>query len=134
MEPFDEAIGQRLGERVRERRLELGWSQAALAEHIDTSVEYVSMIERGARLPSLRTLITAGRALGLSLDALVGEHGEPADDALVVAARAVPAAIRPYVTRMLLAVAEPPGAPSSPNPGDSRSGRKLAKRAPTRRR
>ena len=102
-------MAARLGQRVRARRLALGWSQAALAERLTTSVEYVSMLERGTRLPSLPTFVALGDALALSLDALVAgqAEGSPEPDVLEAAARAVPAAVRPLVARMLVAIADP---------------------------
>ena len=93
--------------RIRERRDALGWSQAKLAERIDTSIEYVSMLERGVRLPSLPTLVAVGEPLALSLDTLVAERvvavHEP--DVLEAAARGVPAALRPLIARVRVAVA-----------------------------
>jgi transcriptional regulator with XRE-family HTH domain len=104
----DAALAKRIGAAIRRRRSDLGWSQATLAERIETSVEYTSMLERGARLPSVPTLVALAGALGASIDDLVrGERSPRDDEALIAAARAVPPAIRPLVTQMLLAVAEP---------------------------
>lgn len=108
----DASIAKRLGIQVRKRRVSLGWSQATLAERIETSVEYVSMLERGARLPSVPTLVDLAKSLETTADTLLGElSARSADDALVVHARAVPTPYRAIVTRMLAAVAEPPSAP-----------------------
>jgi transcriptional regulator with XRE-family HTH domain len=40
-------------------------SQAALAKKAKVSVSYVSMLERGARVPPLDTLETIAKALGI---------------------------------------------------------------------
>lgn len=106
----DAALAKRIGVAIRRRRSEIGWSQATLAERIETSVEYTSMLERGARLPSVPTLVALADALGASIDDLVRGERERStrdDESLLAAARAVPQAIRPLVTQMLLAVAEP---------------------------
>ncbi len=109
MDSKDEALAARIGATVRRRRKELGWRQAGLAERICTSVEYISMIERGARMPSVPTLVALGRELGASLDALTG-HGEAeaeGQDALSALARSVPTRYREVVARMLAGIAEP---------------------------
>lgn len=110
MEDADAALARRLGKRLRRRRTDLGWSQATLAEAIGTSVEYVSMLERGARLPSLPTLVALGRALSTSLDALVAVSDAPRseEDRLMILARAIPTPLRVTVARMLAALVEPP--------------------------
>ena len=54
---------RRLGERVREQRRTRGLTQEALAESLDLSVAYVSLIERGGRNPpSYQTSLQAGMA------------------------------------------------------------------------
>ena len=123
MDANDAAIAKRLGIQVRKRRVALGWSQASLAERIDTSVEYVSMLERGARLPSVPTLVDLAKALETSVDTLLGGNAHrTADDPLVVHARAIPTPYRPMITRMLAAVAE--SSVSTYGPPTPRRGRK----------
>lgn len=109
MNAKDTALAKRVGSAVRRRRNDLGWSQAILAERIEASVEYVSMLERGARLPSVPTLVSLTQALGLSSDELLGATGArvPSEDTLVVLARSVPRDARPILTRMLAAIADP---------------------------
>ena len=109
MDAENAGLAKRIGASVRRLREGVGWSQAQLAERIDTSGEYVSMLERGARLPSVPTLLALGHALGSSLDEIAATRGSRSDDdALVALARAVPAAMRPAATAMLRGVAEPP--------------------------
>jgi transcriptional regulator with XRE-family HTH domain len=119
MEPADALLAKRLGARVRSRRSELQLPQSDLAEKIDTSVEYVSMLERGTRLPSLPTLIALAAALETSIDNLLGSAesgnaGSPPPDALDVAAHAVPSRLRDDVARMLRALHERPARPARP--------------------
>ncbi len=68
----------RLGERVRACRQERGLTQAELAESLDVSVAYVSLIERGLRNPPYVTLLAIANALGVSARELVPEGpGKP---------------------------------------------------------
>jgi transcriptional regulator with XRE-family HTH domain len=55
------------GERIRERRLELGLSQRDLAEP-GVCFAYVSRIEAGARNPSVRVLRKLAPKLGVSVE------------------------------------------------------------------
>jgi len=55
-----------LGEKVRTYRHERGLTQEALAESLDLSVAYVSLIERGGRNPPYTTVVAIAHALGVS--------------------------------------------------------------------
>ena len=55
-----------LGEKVRAYRHERGLTQEALAESLDLSVAYVSLIERGGRNPPYTTVVAIAHALGVS--------------------------------------------------------------------
>ncbi len=57
---------RRLGEKVREYRHDRGLTQEALAESLDLSVAYVSLIERGGRNPPYTTVVAIAHALGVS--------------------------------------------------------------------
>ncbi len=57
---------RRLGEKVREYRHERGLTQEALAESLDLSVAYVSLIERGGRNPPYTTVVEIARVMGYS--------------------------------------------------------------------
>lgn len=48
---------------LRERRVELGWSQAKLAREAGVNVETVRMIEEGCTEPRPATLEKIGKAL-----------------------------------------------------------------------
>jgi transcriptional regulator with XRE-family HTH domain len=62
---------RRLGERVREERRGRGLTQESLAESLDLSVAYVSLIERGGRNPPYTTVVAIARALGVPMSRLV---------------------------------------------------------------
>jgi ribosome-binding protein aMBF1 (putative translation factor) len=64
---------RRLGERVREQRRNRGMTQEALAEALDLSVAYVSLIERGGRNPPYTTVVSIARALGVAPAKIVAE-------------------------------------------------------------
>ena len=55
-----------LGERVRSVRHDRGLTQESLADSLDISVAYVSLIERGGRNPPYTTVIAIANALGVS--------------------------------------------------------------------
>jgi transcriptional regulator with XRE-family HTH domain len=57
---------RKLGEKVRTYRHERGLTQEALAESLDLSVAYVSLIERGGRNPPFTTVVAIAHALGVS--------------------------------------------------------------------
>jgi transcriptional regulator with XRE-family HTH domain len=62
---------RKLGERVREQRRNRGLTQEALAEALDLSVAYVSLIERGGRNPPYTTVVAIARALGVPASRIV---------------------------------------------------------------
>jgi transcriptional regulator with XRE-family HTH domain len=90
------AIAPNLGARLRERRLEVGLSQLALAEAAGLSLNFVGSMERGAHLPRLETLATLARVLRttpsdlLRTDAREGERDAWADELVTLAKRLSP--------------------------------------------
>jgi transcriptional regulator with XRE-family HTH domain len=62
---------RKLGDRVREQRRNRGLTQEALAEALDLSVAYVSLIERGGRNPPYTTVVAIARALGVPTSRIV---------------------------------------------------------------
>ncbi|MFT6106057.1 MAG: transcriptional regulator with XRE-family HTH domain [Rickettsiales bacterium] len=62
-----------IGNRVREARKNKGLTQEDLAALIDKTVETVSNIERGIKLPGLATLEDIRKALGVKLSYLVDQ-------------------------------------------------------------
>jgi len=59
-------LGKRLGRRIYDFRKQSGLTQAALAERAKISNEFMSAVERGAKLPSLQVL--EGIAAGLRVE------------------------------------------------------------------
>ncbi len=90
----------KLGGSLRERREAVGWSQARLAEAVSVSPNYIGVLERGEKLPTLETLAALADALGVSSAELLG-GSEPAKDPwldeVMAAARAIPAEHRALV-------------------------------------
>jgi transcriptional regulator with XRE-family HTH domain len=64
-------LAKQFGGAVREHRRKAGWSQAELAEKLSISVDFVGLLERGMRLPSVPVLVEVSRLFGESLDALL---------------------------------------------------------------
>jgi transcriptional regulator with XRE-family HTH domain len=62
---------RKLGESVRSYRQERALTQEALAESLDISVAYVSLIERGGRNPPYTTVVAIARALGVAVRDIV---------------------------------------------------------------
>ena len=60
-----------LGDNVKRRRQNRGWSQAELAQMLDLGASQVSMIERGERMPSVEVLVALARTFGTSVDDLL---------------------------------------------------------------
>jgi transcriptional regulator with XRE-family HTH domain len=58
-------LAKQLGKRIYLFRKQNGLTQAALAERVKISNEFMSGIERGAKLPSLFTLEKIAKALGV---------------------------------------------------------------------
>ena len=69
-----------LGERIKQRRLELEWTQDVLAQKAGISKGFLSDLENGKRGIRAETLLDIGRVLGVSLDSLM--TGEAAEDAI----------------------------------------------------
>ena len=84
-----------VGERIRKRRNELGWTQDALAQKAGISKSFLSDLENGKRNVGADTLYDIARALTLSLDYLMtGKEGEtePASEVQIPSALAAFAA------------------------------------------
>lgn len=62
-----------LGRRIRVERQKRHYSQAALAEKLDISTNFVGQIERGDRKPSLETLVHICNVFHISLDYLLSD-------------------------------------------------------------
>jgi transcriptional regulator with XRE-family HTH domain len=62
-----------LGEAVRAKRKQAGFSQEKLAEKADLSTVFISRIERGVESPSVDNLVKIARALGVRVRDLVDQ-------------------------------------------------------------
>jgi transcriptional regulator with XRE-family HTH domain len=79
-----------IGQRIRKRRQELGWSQRALAQRVSTRQATIADLERGAQKETSTALIRRlAKVLGVTADWLIGMYeeddqgdGEPADVAV----------------------------------------------------
>lgn len=60
-----------LGERIQRWRKDKELTQAELAEKLDLSIAYVSLIERGGRNPPITTVVAIAKALGVTPSMLV---------------------------------------------------------------
>jgi len=60
-----------LGEAVRAKRKDVGYSQEKLAERAGISTVFVSRIERGVESPSVDNLLKIAKALGAQVRDLV---------------------------------------------------------------
>lgn len=60
-----------VGERIRKRRLELGWTQEQLCQKAGISKGFLSDLENDKRSVSAENLLDIARALSLSLDYLM---------------------------------------------------------------
>jgi transcriptional regulator with XRE-family HTH domain len=64
-----------LGERLRQRRVARGWTQAELAERCGLHRTFVGSVERGERNVSVLNLRLMARALRVGLPELLQEDG-----------------------------------------------------------
>lgn len=60
-----------VGERIKQRRLELGWTQDQLCTKADLSKSFLSELENGKRSVSAENLLGIARAMNVSLDFLM---------------------------------------------------------------
>lgn len=70
--------------RVRERRMELGWSQAQLAERAGVSRQLVSAVESGRHEPSVSAALAIASVLGMPVEHLFGGHEAHLDAVAVI--------------------------------------------------
>ena len=67
---------QTIGKRIRLLRKQQHLSQMTLAEMVDKSPTYISLVENGQKGPSLETLIDVANALKVTMDVLLAEYLE----------------------------------------------------------
>jgi transcriptional regulator with XRE-family HTH domain len=66
-----------LGQRLRQRREQAGWSQAEIAQQTGMIQGDLSLLERGKKHVWVDTLLRLAETLGCSLDYLVGMTDDP---------------------------------------------------------
>ena len=62
-----------IGENIRKYRKQKGVSQEELAEAVEVSPNYIGMIERAEKIPSLDTFIKIANSLDTSADLLLAD-------------------------------------------------------------
>jgi len=60
-----------LGKRIKKLRAKQEYSQEAFADHCGLHRTAMSLIERGKRVPNLRTLVTVSRGFGITVSELL---------------------------------------------------------------
>src|SRR4051794_3710504 len=85
-----------VGTRIKERRLELKWTQEVLAQKAGISKSFLSEVENSKRNISAETLLDIAQALGCSLDYLMTGSGTDADDPSVHRDIQFPAALTEF--------------------------------------
>ena len=101
------SFGARLGARLRAQREALGYTQAKLAERAGVSPNYIGVLERGLKLPTLDTLVLIAKALDMSPAELLGDvrPKDPWLDDVLAVASAIPEARRAIALAVLKCVA-----------------------------
>lgn len=61
-----------LGKKIKEERIEKGYTQEELGEKIDSTGAYIGQIERGERNASMAKVVLIAEALNVSIDYLTG--------------------------------------------------------------
>ncbi len=69
-------IYEALSKRIKEKRLQLGLSQAKLSERCNRGMAYIGLIERGERHPTVAMLVKIANALNVNADYLLGDSIE----------------------------------------------------------
>lgn len=69
-----EDIYRHIGRRVREERVQRGWTQEQLAEKAETHLSFIGQLERGIKKPSLLTLKKIANAFGTKAGDLLDEN------------------------------------------------------------
>lgn len=72
---------QNLGSRIRKERQNRGITQEQLAEKVDISINFMSLIENGRNM-SVETLVKISEALGVSVDYLLSDTIQLQSDAI----------------------------------------------------
>ncbi len=80
---------QKMGEKIKLKRRESGYTQEALAEICNISTGFLGHIENGTRVPSLETLYSISCALHSGIDCFLFDSASTPDIALEQAASVI---------------------------------------------
>lgn len=69
---MEQAEIKRIGQILKDRRLQFGYTQEFAAEKTGISYSYYTKIERGEQLPSMEVCIQLAKTFRLSLDSWIG--------------------------------------------------------------
>jgi len=69
-------IYKALGKRIKNKRNQLGLSQAKLSELCNRAPSFIGVIERCEKRPSIETLVRIANALNVNMDYLLGDSVE----------------------------------------------------------
>lgn len=101
------SFGERFGARLRARREALGLTQAKLAEHAGVTSNYVGVMERGLKLPTIDTLVKVAKALEVSPAELLGDvrANDQWVDEVTTIATTIPETMRPLALAIMKTIA-----------------------------
>ena len=63
-----------LGRKIKEERIQKGYTQEELGEKVDSTGSYIGQIERGERNASMAKIVLIAEALSVSIDYLTGNY------------------------------------------------------------
>ena len=64
------------GQKIKNRREELGYTQEELAQKVHTTQPYISRLERGWFNPSMQMIVKISTVLNISVDYLLFDNGK----------------------------------------------------------
>lgn len=91
-----------IGKSIRLLRKQQNLSQMTLAEMVDKSPTYISLVENGQKGPSLETLIDVANALKVTMDVLLTEYLEQNTAAVGAELSAIIEDCSEYEKRMII--------------------------------
>jgi transcriptional regulator with XRE-family HTH domain len=115
MERDDAEVAGQLGSSVRTHRRARGWSQAHLAELVELTPNYVGMLERGERVPTVSRLLRIASVLKTTPNELLGidQTGAWTEQVLALAHSIPPALRDPILALLSTAAAQGEAPPTS---------------------
>ena len=95
-------VYKEIGLRIKQERNKRRMTQEKLAESAGVNESYIGQLERGAKNPSLETLIKIANALGVTLDYLLMDVSEVKPDSLLDELTALAKGRKPDEVRLML--------------------------------